>query len=159
MRTNFKIINLVYIIPFLVGIITPFVSAIIVIELFFVGIFLAFLLGISVIVLIVNIIVKKKRNYFTKDSTMIAFIIPIFIFSQILSSFVVHKVQRFRSDLIIKKIQNKEIEIPSKPEKDFGIEYYKLNDNDFVVEYERGFFVTEKYYNENKEWKSYGWND
>ncbi len=159
MKTNFKILNLFYIIPFLIGVIAPFVSAIIVIELFFVGIFLAFLLGISIIILIANIFVNQKENYFNRYSTMIAFIIPIFIFSQILSSFVVNKVQKFRSDLIIRKIQNKEIEIPSKPKKSFGIEYYKLKNNDFVVEYERGFFVTEKYYDSEKKWKSYGWND
>lgn len=139
--------------------IAPFVSAIIVFEFFFVGIFLAFLLGVSIIILIVNIFVNQKENYFTKYSTMIAFIIPIFIFSQIFSSFVVHSIQRFRSDFLIKKLQNNEVEISSNPRKSFGIEYYKLKNNDFIVEYERGFFVTEKYYDSEKKWKSYGWND
>lgn len=155
MRINFKKSNLIYIISFLFGIITPFVTAIIVIEFFYIGIFLPFLLVISVLILFIN----KKKNFFSKETTKIAFVLPIFIFSQILSSFIVDKIQRFRSNLIISKIQNKEIEISSTPKKNIGIEYQKLKNNDFVIKYGRGFFVTEIYYDSEKEWKSYGWND
>lgn len=159
MRINFKKSNLIYIISFLFGIITPFVTAIIVIEFFYIGIFLPFLLVISVLILLVNIINNKKKNFFSKETTKIAFVLPIFIFSQILSSFIVDKIQRFRSNLIISKIQNKEIEISSTPKRNIGIEYQKLKNNDFVIKYGRGFFVTEIYYDSEKEWKSYGWND
>ena len=140
------------------GIITPFIGYAVVVEMFFLLIPFGIILTISSLLFIINI-TKYKKNVFKQKSTLIFSLLPIFLISQVVSTFAFDKIQRFRSNSIIKKIEEKEIRITSTPTKNFGIEYYKLKNNDFVVQYNRGFFVREKYYDEEKQWKSYGWND
>lgn len=154
---NITLKHLFWIIVIL-GIITPFIGYAVVIEIFFLLIPFGIILMVSLLIFIFNIL-KYKNNILKQKSTLVLFLLPIFLISQVVSTFAVDKIQRFRGNQIIKKIQEKEITINSSPIKNFGIEYYKLKDTDFVIQYDRGFLVTQKYYNKEKKWKSYGWNE
>ncbi|KFC22455.1 hypothetical protein IO90_05845 [Chryseobacterium sp. FH1] len=116
------------------------------------------ILFISIVTFFFNLI-KYKKEVFKKKSTVLLPLLPIFLTSQLISTFTVDRIQRFRSDIIIKKIEGKEIAITLTPTANFGIEYHKLKNNSFVIQYYRGFLISEKYDNEEKKWKSYGCND
>ena len=75
----------------------------------------------------------------------------------------VDKIQRLRSNQIIKELEKYQSEngvLPKKYDVKAGIEYVKIKKLErFEIEYSRGFLVTERYDSETKKWKSYGWND
>ena len=87
-------------------------------------------------------------------------ILPVFIFSQILSVLTVDKIQKIRSERIIVKIEKDKTvkgELPGEIKFPFGIEYIRMIDNEnFEISYSSGFMGTEKYNSEKRNWKSYG---
>ena len=157
MNKNKKIILLVLI---AIGIIVPFVPTLMAIEMFFLLIPFAIIFGMSLIWLIVSFL---NKNLNSQKALFIFSILPIFLFSQILSGFTVDKIQKFRSIRIISEIERLKFEngiLPNKFELIAGIHYTKTkNKEHFRIEYSRGFMITKKYDSENKNWKSYGWND
>ena len=157
MNKNKKIILLVLI---AIGIIVPFVPTLMAIEMFFLLIPFAIIFGMSLIWLIVSFL---NKNLNSQKALFIFSILPIFLFSQILSGFTVDKIQKFRSIRIISEIERLKFEngiLPNKFELIAGIHYTKKkNKEHFRIEYSRGFMITKKYDSENKKWKSYGWND
>jgi ABC-type multidrug transport system fused ATPase/permease subunit len=144
----------------LFGLLVPFVPYLTVIEMFY-------LLVPFVIIFIVTLIYVFaslfNKNLNSKIAVFFFLIIPIFIISQLTSGFIVDKIQRLRSYKIIseiKKIKNETGRYPEKYDLILGIKYYKIKTKDsFVIEYSRGFMVTERYESENKTWSSSGWND
>jgi len=148
------------IIVFLLGLVVPFIPALTVIEMFFLLIPFAVVLFVTLIYFIVSLLNKAMDS----RKAMFAFLIlPTFILAQLLAGFSVDKIQRFRSKRIIVELEQIKIKTGNFPEEfDLiaGIKYTRLkNKNDFLIEYSRGFMVTEKYYSDNGTWKSYGWND
>lgn len=136
----------------------PFIDFAVVIQAFYLLLPFIIISLFSLVAFILNLI-KYKRNIFKQSSTLLTLVLPVFLLSQTISVFTVNKIQRFRSNQIIKKINNNELSINSNPTISFGITYYKLQNDDFVVQYERGFLVKEKYNHKKKKWDSYGWND
>ncbi|MEQ8242103.1 hypothetical protein [Fulvivirga sp.] len=143
----------------LIGLVVPFISALTVIEMFFLLIPFALVFTATLIYLIVSLLNKQMDSL----KALFAFsILPTFIVAQLLAGFSVDKIQRFRSNQIIKEIEQIKNEtgvLPEKYDLIAGIKYSRLNDEHFKLEYSRGFMVTEKYYSDNGNWKSYGWND
>ncbi|XMO86646.1 hypothetical protein AAFN75_17815 [Algibacter sp. AS12] len=157
MNRNKKIALLIII---LIGIIVPFIPSFTVIEMFFLLIPFAIIFVVTLIYLIISLI---NENISTSKALFIFSILPIFIISQIVSGFTVDNIQRVRSNRIISELEQIKSEkgiLPEKYDVIAGIEYIRMKDNEhFVIKYSRGFMVTEKYESENKNWKSYGWND
>ena len=145
---------------FIVGLILSFIPAFTVIELFLLLIPFSIIFIVTVIYLIVSLFYNKQNG---RKALFIFSIIPIFILSQLVSEFTVDKIQRVRSEIIIKEIQKIKTETGNYPEQYdilLGIEYRKLdNKNTFEISYSRGFMVTEKFDSEKNNWNSYGWND
>lgn len=144
----------------LFGLVVPFIPSLTVIEMFFLLIPFAIVFAVTLIYLIVSLL-NKQMNF---RKALFAFsILPTFILAQILAGFSVDKIQRFRSKKIItelEKIKNETGVLPEQYELIAGLKYTRLNDQEhFKLEYSRGFMVTEKYYSDNGNWKSYGWND
>lgn len=144
----------------LFGLVVPFIPSLTVIEMFFLLIPFAIVFAVTLIYLIVSLL-NKQMNF---RKALFAFsILPTFILAQILAGFSVDKIQRFRSKKIItelEKIKNETGVLPEQYELIAGLKYTRLNDQEhFKLEYSRGFIVTEKYYSDNGNWKSYGWND
>lgn len=143
----------------ILGIITPYIDYFVVIQTFFLLIPFIGILLFSLILFITNLF-KNRKNVFTLKSTKIITIIPLFLLAQIISVFIIHKVQRFRSEQIIENLKSNYKYYPQQLPTNYGIKYYKLKDlNEFRIEYERGFFVREVYDSTVKAWESYGWND
>ena len=145
---------------FLFGLVVPFIPSLTVIEMFFLLIPFAIIFAVTLIYLIVSLL--NKKIYFRK--AIFAFsILPTFLLAQLLTSFSIDKIQRFRSNQIIaelEQIKNETGVLPEQYELASGIKYSRLNNEEhFKLEYSRGFLVTEKYYSFNGNWKSYGWND
>ena len=144
----------------LIGLVVPFIPALTVIEMFFLLIPFAIIFIVTLIYLIVGLLNKKLNN---RKAIFVFSILPIFIISQLVSGFVVDKIQRLRSSRIISEIEQIKTETGTFPEKydaTAGIEYIRMKNKDsFVIKYSRGFMVTEKYDSENNNWRSYGWND
>jgi hypothetical protein len=145
---------------FLFGLIVPFIPSLTVIEMFFLLIPFAIIFVVTLIYLIASLL-NEKMNFY---KALFAFsILPTFIVSQIISGFSVDKTQRFRSNQIIAELEKVKFEtgiLPEQYDLVTGIEYIKMKDDEhFVIEYSRGFMVTEKYNSESKNWESYGWND
>lgn len=144
----------------LIGFIVPFIPALTVIEMFFLLIPFAVIFVLTAIFLIISLL-NKKLN--TQKALFLFSILPIFIISQLISCFSVDKIQRVRSNRIIteiEKLKSKTGILPEKYDLIAGIEYIKMQDNEhFIIKYSSGFMVTEKYYSDNKNWRSYGWND
>jgi hypothetical protein len=157
MNRNKKIALLIII---LIGIVVPFIPSLTVIEMFFLLIPFAIIFVVTLIYLIISLI---DENTDTRKALFIFSILPIFIISQIVSGFTVDKIQRVRSNRIISELEQIKSEngiLPEKYDLIAGIEYIRMKDNEhFIIKYSRGFMVTEKYESENKNWKSYGWND
>ena len=121
------------------------------------GLFLYFLLLlISSVLIIINSISKNKKI----SDSIISFLIPIFIATQITSTFLVDK---FRSESLIEElhlIQKQKKKLPENIETPTGIKYHKIKGEEtFVISFSRGFLITEKYYSDEDKWRSYGWND
>jgi hypothetical protein len=144
----------------ILGFIFPFIDYLTIIEMFY----LLIPFGIIVIVTFgLWIFSLFYKNMNSKISFLFFLIIPVFIGFQLVSGFVVDKIQRFRSDRLIIVIDEKIKDtgnIPDHFDTNLGIKYKKsLRDNNYSVSYSRGFMVTEKYDSNLKAWKSYGWND
>ncbi|MFC5271666.1 hypothetical protein [Adhaeribacter terreus] len=144
--------RLILILVILIGLIVPFIPSLVVIEMFFLLIPFAILFIATTIYLVVALLNKN----FSKDKALFIFsILPIFISSQFMVGFTVDKVQKIRSESIIKEIEeirNKTGKLPEHYSSVRGIDYQKLRENNnFIVSYSRGFMVTEKYESESKE--------
>jgi hypothetical protein len=144
----------------LFGLVVPFIPSLTVIEMFFLLIPFAIVFAVTLIYLIVSLLNKQmdfRKALFTFS------ILPTFILAQFLAGFSVDKIQRLRSNQIIadlEQIKNETGVLPEQYELIAGIKYTRMNDQEhFKLEYSRGFMVTEKYYSDNGNWKSYGWND
>ena len=148
----------IYLIIIILGIIIPFIDSAVVVEMFLLIIPFGIILFFSLIIFIINLI-KYKKQILKQTSTKLIFIIPLFLFTQITSGFLVNKIQDFRSERIINLLEKKNENYPDSFNTSFGIEYKKINANQFELKYSRGFMVDEKYDSKNKLWKSYGWND
>ena len=139
---------------FLIGLIVPF-TVLGIIE-FFVIIPLAVVFVVNLIGFVV--LFDKSNN----EKIMLWFL-PVFIIAQIVSVYVVNESQRFRSNNIIEELEMQKKQTGSYPlqsEYIFGIEYFLIDEGkNFVIKYSRGFLVTEKYYSEQKKWRSCSWND
>ena len=143
----------------ILGFITPYIDYFVVIQMFFLLIPFIVIVLLSLILFIINFF-KNKKNVFTLKSTKIITLIPVFLLSQIISVFIVYRIQRFRSEQIIENLKSNYKYYPQNLPTNYGIKYFKLKDlNEFKIEYERGFFVREVYDSTLKTWKSYGWND
>jgi hypothetical protein len=152
----FKMILLVVIV---LGIITPYINYFVAIEIFYLLIPFGMTLIASVIIFPFCLI-KYKKNTFQNTSVKVIALLPIFIIMQLVSTYLVDKIQRFRSEQIITNLESGKKIYPEKLSTYYGINYYKIrNSNAFTLKYDRGFFVREIYSSENKKWKSYGWND
>ena len=142
------------------GLIVPFIPSLTVIEMFFLLIPFAIVFVVTLIYLIVSLLNKQMNS---RKALFVFSILPTFILVQILAGFSVDKIQRFRSEKVItelEKIKNETGVLPEQYELIAGLKYTILNDQEhFKLEYSRGFMVTEKYYSDNGNWKSYGWND
>jgi predicted PurR-regulated permease PerM len=157
MNRNKKII-LISVLLF--GLIAPFIPSLTVLEMFFLLIPFAIVFAVTLIYLIVSLLNKQINS----RKALFAFsILPTFLLAQLLAVFSVDKIQRFRSNKIItdlEKIKNETGSFPEQYELTVGIKYTRLkNEEHFKLEYSRGFMVTEKYYSDIGNWKSYGWND
>ena len=144
----------------LFGLVVPFIPSLTVIEMFFLLIPFAVVFAVTLIYLIVSLLNKQMDT----QKALFAFsILPTFILAQLLAGFSVDKIQRFRSNQIIAElvqIKNETGSFPEQYELTAGIKYTRLkNEEHFKLEYSRGFMVTEKYYSDIENWKSYGWND
>ncbi len=152
--------GLLIIIIVLIGIIIPFVPYVHVVQMFFLLIPYAIIIIVSAIYLIVSLFNKKKNSWEIAFKTSL---LPIFIATQLFSGFAVDKIQRKRSELIIRDIELIKQQTNQYPENfntRLGIAYKKDNKrNCYQIMYSRGFFVTEKYSSETRVWKSFGWND
>lgn len=157
MNWNKKIILLS---AFLFGLVVPFIPLFALIEIFFLLIPFAIIFVLTLAYLVVNLMDKKEGS---NKAIFVSLILPTFILSQLLSGFFIGKIQRFRSDKIIaelEQIRHKTGYLPERYGLTAGIEYTRLHDNEhFIIQYSRGFMVTEKYNSANKNWESYGWND
>ncbi|MCD4791824.1 MAG: hypothetical protein K8R54_01225 [Bacteroidales bacterium] len=144
----------------LFGSIFPFIPYLVVIEFFFLMIPFVIIFFISILILIISLFLKEISF---KKTMFIFSLLPIFIFSQLLSTTVINKVQKYRSELIIKKIENIKSLNGTFPENykiSLGIKYFKIEDEqNYIIRYSRGFMVTEKYYHNEDKWRNYGWND
>lgn len=144
----------------LIGIVVPFIPSFVVIEMFFLLIPFA-IFGIATLIYMLVSFANEKMN--SRKALFVFSILPIFIISQLISGFVVDKIQRFRSNQIIAEIEQQKTEtgiLPDNYDLNVGLEYSKIKDDEnYVIKYSRGFMVTEKYYSENEKWGSFGWND
>ena len=154
-----KIVIIVFFLTIIFGSTSPFWDSFVVIEVFFGVIPLLLLLLISSVLIIINSISKNKKI----SDTIISLLIPFFIATQITSTFLVDKLQKFRSESLIEElhlIQKQKKKLPENIETPTGIKYHKIKGEEtFVISFSRGFLITEKYYSDEDKWRSYGWND
>ena len=141
----------------LFGIFVPFIRAFVVIEMFFLLIPFVIIFLLTLFYLIVSLFKKEKLQ----NAVFSFSILPLFLFSQIFSSYVVKEIQKFRSEKIIteiEKIKFKNGNFPENFESSLGISYSKnLNSDEFEIQYSSGFIVTEIYNSKSKKWESRGW--
>lgn len=155
-KNSFKFILISVII---LGIFTPYIGYFVALQMFFLLIPFGIILLMSLLLFLFNFI-KYKTSVFKLRSTKIISILPVFLFAQMSSTYLVDKIQRLRSEQIITRLKNSKNIYPNSLNTTFGIKYNKYrNSNDFEIEYERGFFVREVYFSNKKNWESYGWND
>ena len=159
LKNKSKLWSLIFLTITVVGAVTPFIDYFVVIQMFYLLIPFGIILIFSALTFVINLI-KFKKNVFKQNLTLYALIIPTFLTSQIISTFFIDKIQRFRSEKIISKLEDNQSEYPKTLNSNFGIKYMKLkNENTFELEYNRGFFVREVYQSKDKKWESFGWND
>ena len=144
----------------IIGLIVPFVDYFTIIEMFFLLIPFGIIVVASFIYWIVSLFQSKLNS---RKSLYLFLIVPTFVLAQLLSGFMVDRIQLFRSNRIIADIEKHYTttkEYPEQYEISLGITYELLDNGDrFKISYERGFMVTEKYYSDKKKWRSYGWSD
>jgi hypothetical protein len=142
------------------GTVFPFIDFLVVIEIFYLLIPLILLLFAS-IAFVIGYLIWDRAKLRQSISGIIA--IPLFIAGQFLSTWTVDKIQRFRSEHVIREIEgivSLTNQIPNDYHTNYGIEFSKLHtDNQFVIKYSRGFLTTEVYSSKERTWKSQGWND
>jgi predicted small secreted protein len=145
---------------FVLGLVFPFIDYLVVVETFFLLIPLAILLFASVALLIGYLVWDRTK---LKRSIYFILAVPIFIAAQFISTRTVDKVQRRRSEFIIKEIESITAQIGQIPDRyplTYGIKFSKLEDkSEFKLVYSRGFMITENYDSKDKTWRSQGWND
>ncbi len=144
----------------ILGLVAPFVSYWVVVQAFFLLVPFLIVLLLSLVVITVAFIEKKSDK---QKMVFFCSLLPLFVGSQLLSVFVVNKIQRKRSEAVISILQKSKVETGKVPESiptSLGIKYIRLtNGQDFEIFYSRGFLITEKYHSHNNRWRSYGWND
>ncbi len=159
MKCKPNILKVIICVIIILGIITPFVDYFVVIQMFYLLIPFGIILIFSLFVFIANLI-KYKKHICKQNSTIIISLIPIFLLTQVISTFVVDKSQKIRCENIIKSLNQQSKNYPESLNTSFGIKYHKSTiTNNYELEYNRGFLVREIYTSENKKWESYGWND
>jgi hypothetical protein len=144
---------------FAFGTIVPFVDYLVVIQIFYLLIPFSILFLGSLIYLIVSLFSRTMRS---SNLLYIACLVPVFIVSQFISTYAVDKIQRYKAELLIKKMESVTTAggLPNNYDTSFGIEFQKLDNQDnFKISYPSGFMVREVYDSSVKSWKSYGWND
>ncbi|MBK9763055.1 MAG: hypothetical protein IPO87_06765 [Flavobacteriales bacterium] len=88
---------------FLFGLAVPFIPSLTVIEMFFLLIPFAVIFAVTLIYLILSLLNKQMNS----RNAMFAFsIVPTFVIAQLLASFSVDKVQRYRSNHIITELEH-----------------------------------------------------
>jgi hypothetical protein len=137
------------------GTITPFVDYLVIVEIFFLAIPLLLLLFVSLVYLTRQLYFRKQN---TTNGIFLACLIPTFLGCQVVATYAVDKVQRFRADRIIKQIEMGH-SFP-KDHETLGIKIKRdVRSNSVRVSYSRGFSTTEVYDDSLKTWESFGWND
>jgi ABC-type transport system involved in multi-copper enzyme maturation permease subunit len=137
------------------GTVIPFVDYLALIEVFYLSIPFALVFFASLAYLIGRLIFKGQKD---GNALFLAFLMPTFIASQILAGYIVDKVQRFRSEQIIKEIEATH-SLPLNQET-FGVKIVSAGQsNAFQISYSRGFMTREVYNSSSKTWNSKGWND
>lgn len=152
--------KIILLIIFEIGVISPFFPNFVILEVFY----LLIPFGIIFLITLIYLTFSFLNEYLSfRNGLFIFSIIPLFLLSQITSVIFVDRIQRIRSNRIISEIENIKIKTGFYPENHYlttGIKYYKVEgEESFVIEYSRGFMVTEKYRSKNNHWRSYGWND
>jgi hypothetical protein len=147
-------------VAFAVGAIVPFFDFLVVIELFFLLIPIAIFYVGTIAYLVLSLLIRKLN---TKKAFYLACIGPVFVASQLISTYTVDKIQRCRAEALIHELMSTMAttgKLPTCHDTPLGISFLKLDhENDFEVSYSRGFMVTEVYSSSTKTWKNYGWND
>ncbi len=138
----------------------PFIDFLVGLEIFYLLIPLTLSLFASIALLIGYLIWDRAK---LKQSILGVLAVPLFIVGQFFSTWTVDKIQRFRSELVIREIEgivSLTNQIPDDYHTTYGIEFTKLHgDKQFKIKYSRVFMTTEVYYSEQKTWTSQGWND
>lgn len=141
----------------ILGFITPFIDYVVIIEFML----LLIPMGLFLIASLVYLIYCFIKNKSSIKKALITFsVIPLFLLSQSTAVFIVDKIQRVKTEELIKKISKKNSSLPRTLETPIGIKYQLSKDKSyFTLYYYRGFIVKEEYNSQTKEWKNYGWND
>jgi membrane-bound ClpP family serine protease len=144
----------------ILGVVFPFIDYLVITEAFFLFIPLTILLFGSVALFFGYFIWDRNK---LKKYILSILSVPIFVAAQFISNWTVDNIQRYRSGLIIKEIENIKSQtgqIPGDYQGTLGIKFLTLKDKtEFKLNYSRGFMVTEYYYSKDKSWRSQGWND
>jgi hypothetical protein len=142
------------------GVVFPFIDFLVALEIFYLLIPLTLLLFASIALLIGYLIWDRTK---LKQSVLGILAIPLFIVAQFFSTWTVDKIQRLRSELVIKEVEgivSLTNQIPNDYHATYGIEFAKLQtNNQFEIKYSSGFMATQVYSSKEKKWKSQGWND
>lgn len=145
---------------FFLGLVFPFIDYLVIIQAFFLFIPLVILLCISIGALI-GYLIWDRRKLESRINLIMA--TPAFILAQLVSTSAVDKIQRLRSESIIKDIENVKVQTGEAPAyclENNGINFSRMdNKKDFKISYSRGFMVTETYSSRERIWKSESWND
>lgn len=154
-QRNYIIISIL-----IIGIVFPFIDFLVVLEIFYLLIPLILSLLASLTLLIGYLIWDRAK---LKQSVLRVLAVPLFIVGQFFSSWAVDKIQRFRSELVIREVEgilSLKNQIPDDYHTTYGIEFKKLKgDKQFKIKYSRGFMTTEVYDSQQNTWTSQGWND
>jgi hypothetical protein len=154
-QRNFVIISILTL-----GMVFPFIDFLVGLEIFYLLIPLTLSLFASIALLIGYLIWDRAK---LKQSILGLLAVPLFTLGQFLSAWTVDKIQRFRSELVIRELHgivSLKNQIPKDFHTTYGIEFSKpQTDNQFVIKYSRGFMTTEVYSSKLKAWKSQGWSD
>ena len=152
--------KIVLVVVFLWGLISPFIPSFIVIEFFLLMIPLG-LIFLGTLAYLIICLLSPRMD--TRKAAFAFAIVPVFLLSQLFSGFAVDQIQRFRSRAVVAEIAKVKTQKGAYPEShpiSLGITYSKLtNDRGFLLEYSRGFMVTERFDSELNKWESRGWND
>jgi hypothetical protein len=148
---KFKIVFVIVIFTF--GTIVPFVDYLVVVETFYLLIPFAILFLGSLIYLIASLFIMTMNS---KNAFYIACLVPVFVVSQFISTYIVDKIQRSKAELLIKEIEaaiTTTRGLANSYDTSFGIGFQKLDDqNNFKISYSRGFMAIEVYYSSIKSW-------